>query len=342
TLANAQKNYFIYIQTENKQPFYVKIKDKVLSSSSAGYLVISKLNEGNITFNIGFPKDQWVQQTFYLNIENNDAGYLLKNFGDKGWGLYNLQNMSLAMNGVKAITKPQTQSENDDAFANTLAAATNTDVKVTKVEKVEPVAKKIETENVAPKKEVVITNKIEKVQTNTSKDGTDIMYKIITNNKAETVNVFIPNESIFKPEVEKNEQPLKAVAPQKEKFLDIELQNPNANTTESKLEKPVAITNSDCKGIVASADDFFKTRKKMVEEDNEDAMLDVARKIFRAKCYSVEQIKNLSVLFLTDVGKYNFFDAAYAFTYDTQNFATLQSLLKDDYFINRFKALIRK
>lgn len=54
-----------------------------------------------------------------------------------------------------------------------------------------------------PKKEVVITNKIEKVQTNTSKDGTDIMYKIITNNKAETVNVFIPNESIFKPEVEK-------------------------------------------------------------------------------------------------------------------------------------------
>lgn len=44
----------------------------------------------------------------------------------------------------------------------------------------------------------------------------------------------------------------------------------------------------------------------MVEEDNEDAMLDVARKIFRAKCYSVEQIKNLSVLFLTDVGKYNF------------------------------------
>jgi hypothetical protein len=36
----AQQNYFIYVQTDNKQPFYVKMNDKVMSSSGAGYLVI--------------------------------------------------------------------------------------------------------------------------------------------------------------------------------------------------------------------------------------------------------------------------------------------------------------
>lgn len=74
--------------------------------------------------------------------------------------------------------------------------------------------------------------------------------------------MYLYQMKVFLSQKLKNEQPLKAVAPQKEKFLDIELQNPNANTTESKLEKPVAITNSDCKGIVASADDFLKPEKK--------------------------------------------------------------------------------
>jgi hypothetical protein len=37
----------------------------------------------------------------------------------------------------------------------------------------------------------------------------------------------------------------------------------------------------------------------------------------------------------------NFFDAAYQYVSDLENFSTLQSALKDEYFINRFKAMIR-
>jgi hypothetical protein len=58
----AQQNHFIYIQTENKQPFYVRLSDKVLSSSSSGYIVISKVQNGDHDLLIGFPKNEWPQQ----------------------------------------------------------------------------------------------------------------------------------------------------------------------------------------------------------------------------------------------------------------------------------------
>ena len=45
---DAQQNHFVYIQTDNKQPFYVRIGDRLLSSSSVGYIVIPKLKEGKL------------------------------------------------------------------------------------------------------------------------------------------------------------------------------------------------------------------------------------------------------------------------------------------------------
>ena len=79
----------------------------------------------------------------------------------------------------------------------------------------------------------------------------------------------------------------------------------------------------------------------MAASSSDDAMVDAAKKAFKATCYSVEQIKNLSALFLNDAGKYNFFDAAYPHIYDSQNFGALQNQLTDQYYISRFKAMIR-
>ncbi len=69
-------------------------------------------------------------------------------------------------------------------------------------------------------------------------------------------------------------------------------------------------------------------------------MIKVAKKFFRSKCFTTDYIKNLSGLFLTDDGKYNFFDAAYPFVSDSGNFYMLEALLSDTYYINRFKAMI--
>jgi hypothetical protein len=148
------------------------------------------------------------------------------------------------------------------------------------------------------------------------------------------------------------------------KFINITLPNPNAKAdtlvkpattviTEKKQEvalqvpekqkesnaKPVMI-NSDCKAT-ATEDDFLKLRKKMAAENNDDDMITVAKKVFKSKCFTTDQIKNLSVLFLKDDGKYKFFDAAYPFTSDSYNFSSLETQLTDNYFISRFKVMIR-
>ncbi|MEO5781937.1 MAG: DUF4476 domain-containing protein [Ginsengibacter sp.] len=129
------------------------------------------------------------------------------------------------------------------------------------------------------------------------------------------------------------------------------------NNTESKIpeqpkeivkqtqKEPVFINsvmiNSDCKNF-ATEEDFLKLRKKIVAENNDENMIKIAKKSFKTKCFTTEQIKNLSVLFLKDEGKYMFFDAAYAFVSDSDQYYTLEKHLTDNYYIMRFRAMIHK
>ncbi len=99
--------------------------------------------------------------------------------------------------------------------------------------------------------------------------------------------------------------------------------------------------NSDCKNF-ATEEDFLKLRKKIVAENNDEDMIRVAKKYFKTKCFTTEQIKNLSVLFLKDEGKYIFFDASYAFVSDSDQYFTLEKQLTDNYYITRFRAMIHK
>jgi hypothetical protein len=51
--------------------------------------------------------------------------------------------------------------------------------------------------------------------------------------------------------------------------------------------------------------------------------------------------KELGNLFLNEAGKFQFYEAAYPFSSDKDNFAVLQTELKDNYFIHRFKNLVK-
>ena len=109
-------------------------------------------------------------------------------------------------------------------------------------------------------------------------------------------------------------------------------------TTEATVIKPVVTNNC---AAVADESDFFKLRKKMAAAESDDEMINEANKNFKLKCFTVQQVKNLGALFLSDAGKYKFFDTAYTFVSDGENFSSLQTELKDEYYINRFKAMLR-
>src|SRR5687768_3555156 len=94
---HSQDLHFVYIQSESNSPFYVKIHDKMINSSSTGYLILAKLEQGEHKIRVGFPEEKWPEQEVSINVETKDEGLILKNFPDAGWGLQSIRNSKVTM-----------------------------------------------------------------------------------------------------------------------------------------------------------------------------------------------------------------------------------------------------
>ena len=412
--AFSQRQYFIYIQAEPEQAFFIKMNEKVHSSTASGYLILSQLNDSSYNFTIGFPENKWPEQKFNVGVKGKDHGYLLKNFSEKGWGLVDLQSMATVMNlsGNNGIQK--TEQKDVSVFTDILSKAANdpslkekpvaTTVALKEEKKTEPVEANVKNEMpvvttpVIKKEDQPVVNKQEPVKkeepaivkkdepaesmqppvvkTDEAKPDSVKDYKrsVVTkksesstsegmglsfvddygNGKKDTINIFIPNP---KSKVAISRGPAK----EEKKFLDINgtdtvkkeetaqkreivQKNENAQKTapvaDSATKEVVPpVAKNKCAGT-AGESDFLKIRKNMAAETTDDDMVDQARKYFKTKCFSTKQIKNLSTLFLEDEGKYKFFDVAYKYVLDPDNFPSLESELKDQYYITRFKAML--
>lgn len=433
--ARAQQVHFIYLQTENGQPFYVKLNNKVLSSSSAGYLILPKLVDGDYKISVGFPKKEFPEENFQITIDNKNEGFLLKNFGEKGWGLFNLQTFEVVMGSGE--NSPETVSKNleSNPFSKMLANVVKDSSILQKNEppKEEPVNEVVS----APKTDSVVAavqqespsfSPAKKLMSNRNKDGMEMVYLDPVENGNDTIRIFIPSgEEIVKndsltngiAQTEKTLAPVlkdnavsndissvkdnlsindtasvnhskqqagivadttasvpplvsETMNPPDNKDSAVEKNNEAINEKTKELKEPditqqrsktmedkksaktkkdeivvlpevvkSSTTNTDCKAFADNAD-FLKLRKKMASENSDDNMIRIAKKAFHSKCFSTEQIKNLSFLFLSNEGKYKFFDEAYAFASDSDQYFTLQSQLTDSYYINRFRAMIHK
>lgn len=94
-LSAQDPSYFVYIQHEKHQPFYVKLSGKVISSSGKGYVILPKLQQGKVPVTIGFLKNEIPEQEYTLRITGQrDYGYLLKSNQDNEYALYDLQTFS--------------------------------------------------------------------------------------------------------------------------------------------------------------------------------------------------------------------------------------------------------
>jgi hypothetical protein len=417
----AQKVYFIYLQTDNQQPFYARMGEKVYNSTPSGYLILSNLRDSNYSVNIGIQGSQVTDQPYSLTVNKKDQGFLIKNFGDKGWGLLNLTTMATIMPVTKSANPVQavkTEKREDNAFTNLLAKVADdstikekpimekpveqkADANVANTEKKEEVKEIVpssqgeikngvpssqgeikngiivapvvikeeskidgqESKKAAQMKEDSITaakakedellkqeelrkqDSIEKAKTQTTTEveykrsvvklksesstttGIGLVFLDISDHVTDTIRVLIPPDIKKTTPVQPNQQ--------EKKFLDI----PPVDSVGKETVSKATIKSNNCKSV-AVEDDFFKLRKKMAGQNNDDAMIAEAKKAFKTRCFSTTQVRNLSALFLTDESKYNFFDAAYKYVSDLENFSLLQSALKDEYFINRFKAMI--
>ncbi|HRO83186.1 MAG TPA: DUF4476 domain-containing protein [Niabella sp.] len=445
SFSNGQSKYFVYLQTEPAQPFYIKINNQNISANTSGYLILPQLKDGDYKLTVGFPQNKYPEQTFDFKIDSKDKGYLIKNFGNEGWGLFDLQTMSVQKPvsasenaiAVKDEKKEAVPAENVSDFTKVLSKAANDpsllekpkpEPVVVEPPKPEPVPEKVvvkETPVVKeqPKEEVVVAQKEKPAETKVAEAPKESA-KTITEEKntivekpvekpVEEVVVMVKEESkkvvaeekaannavnesesmtpvaskrsdvsqvsstvspqgvtmvyndkdengndeqitIFIPEPKKVysnvEQPKAAkeipeiVNPPVEKPAKFEVKEmPPVEQKQENTDGPQIVikTNSDCNAI-ANEDDFLKLRRRMANRDNDDQMISEAEKAYKSKCYTTAQIKYLSSMFLSNAGKFNFYKASLPHVSDADNFSSLRSEIKDDYYLGKFDALIGK
>lgn len=492
-----QQTYFLYIQNDQRQPFFVKLDRKVWSSSNTGYLIIPKLPSGPVNLAIGFPKSTEPDLRFTYTIDKQDAGFLLRSFGDKGFGLFNLQTLDVVMQqreessavavsnqdpfaeklakvvGDPSIAQQKTAANNNPAPAVQNPAVVGTSLPTepqspstpnatpsdpTPVSTASVGADSVQTTlaetgaaKTIPASDSVLVKSptaaldsswkpqphIGMLSSGVGEAGLQLVYVDTGSTRIDTIQVLIPafvetaastqptaNDSVGVQAQQSNSgvatevvpvAPTPAATNQPDSsagkgFLPIELPSPHqvkapsdsAATSSSRASSdsirvvravadsmlspnpapqlvegttqatpipsnssikadsvntpsiqpsdsvqvnvssnPLPAFNSDCKSL-ASEDDFLKLRKKMAAGSDDDDMISIARKAMKSKCYTTTQIRNLSVLFLNDAGRYGFLDMAYAHASDTGNYPQLVDLIKDAYYINRFKAMIRQ
>lgn len=125
-LLKSQHVHFIYVQSDQQQLFYVKKAGDITSSSATGFLILAKLPSGTHQFVIGFPKNQWPEYDFLVELRSSDRGFALKNFDEKGWGLLDLQTAEIIMGRKIEVPKVQAPPEapkSNDPFSVILASA---------------------------------------------------------------------------------------------------------------------------------------------------------------------------------------------------------------------------
>lgn len=418
-LAKAQQPHFIYLQTDNGLPFYTKFNGKLISSSAEGYAILSGVLDGDYQLTVGFPKNELPEETFKINVDKQNEGFLIKNFDEKGLQLFNLQTLAL-IEGTRKDTIAAGATKNADPFSIALAGAVKDSsilqnhegsgitpavpiaVGTAGVAAVIPAKKASVSEGSegepAAQSAVVAGASISKIMSTQNEQGLQMTYEDKADSSADTVHVFIPAEKkledsgVVKTVAGQSNSSAPGVSPSaaapaavasgaiaasasdankipggndvKQDFVinnglestsptDTSISNraaEKADTTNKNLSEAQVIIlpkevssskNSDCKDF-ATDNDFLKLRSKMAEESENAKMIQIATKYFKKKCYSTEQIKNLSFIFLTDESKYQFLEAAYPFVSDANEYPELEKQFTNPYYLNRFKALVSK
>jgi hypothetical protein len=139
----AQNFHFIYIQPENKTPFYIKIDGQTIPSSSSGYIIIPRLTQDSYKIYIGFPQSKLSELTVTFVLNDKDAGYVLKKDVDETWYIIDLlSKKTLPIERQLQSGKDVVTMIDGDEFARVLSEVVN-DSSIRKIKS--PVSKPVKT-----------------------------------------------------------------------------------------------------------------------------------------------------------------------------------------------------
>jgi hypothetical protein len=201
----AQQKHFIYIQSEDREPFAVVLQGKVFSSSDYGYVILPKLEDGDYNFRVSFPMNKFPDQSFTCSINKKDVGFLLKKNNDS-WALQDIQSRNTYSNTATTaktnafgemlsdvvsdsdLTKqnqpvtPQQDSVKEEIITAETPGTTNTGETTT-------------VSNAEIPFTPVTLGRIQQIALTPAASGTTMVFIDKTKRGSDTINVFIPAET---------------------------------------------------------------------------------------------------------------------------------------------------
>jgi len=303
---SAQRLNFVYIQSEPAQFFSVIIKADTISSSKSGYLILSKLTDTAYQITISFPGQNWPAQYFTLDVFQSDRGYLLKDYGEKGWGLLDWRSL-LVQYGKRSNPIANTQGKStaaSDEFSDLLAMASG-DATLRARE--------------APQQSGVVSTQPAAIK--------------VLPDSSQQAGILI-------------EQPVKDSAFQNSAALiektaatAMQAAHPEKDTTAVLYTSPV-ITNPRC-SVIATPQQLNQLLATM-----NSLTVDIKRVLLISKslqkfCLTVSQVAVLIEKFDTDEGRYDFLLEAWLYVSDRSRFTDLFSGFKNPEFVIRLKEMLQ-
>ena len=364
----SQMVYFFSIDADG--PFTLQSGNQTFRSTAAGHLLLPNLKDSSYMLSVTFQDPASPRLRFQVPVNRKDRGFQLKKIDGSGWSLFDWQQVEW-INVLSEQSRNEPVGEKrDDAFAHLMAGVVN-DTSVLYSQrpnaisgdslKADPLPSadsshgvilpsdtalheithtdiaNVRSDSVKVLVEVKKPLLVRRLGDSILRDTRYLLYRDSSETGVDTISVRIPmqNESKVNTGDEKGAAPVKqAVAAARKEPV----KTPPDNKDSLFIRMPVG--NNGCLKTASEAD-LDKLRIRMLQETTPDGRLEVARKAFRAQCYSTKQIRGLTELFFSDENRYLFFDAAYPSTIDKEPFKALVFFLTDDYYINRFKAMVR-
>jgi hypothetical protein len=363
--SNAQ--HYFFIEADNQQAFYIKKSSSIYSSSANGFLIIPRNTEKTFTITVGFPMNKYPELNFNLDEMDRDKGFQLKNFQEKGWGLFDRASSTVIMQSpaeVKVVesnvSKPQ--SEGGD-FANMLSDVTDDKTLLTKGKNVlkaapknadsklltKPVkpASKPEAKSNQPVKTATTavtqvkpeikphqsiqstTNTITKVKVDSSEKGI-LSIKYIdksANGKADVVDLKIEVPSS---QVAKSNAETDDLPNKQKQVESTNLQN-NEDSSKLNSQSSGLLSPSICTFPKASEKDIKNIQRKLLGYAEGDEQLDFAEKGYKNKCFTTNQTMEISWFLLNEDIRLAFFKRIVNLIADQENIKLLESgFVKED------------
>ncbi len=328
---NGPATYFVLIQSDGGQPFFVRLNSQLYSSSPDGHLILSRLKDSTYSVTVVFPGQVDAGHRFLVDVHQNDLSLHLA-LRDGRWGLYNSQGRALhEFIDSKATEPPLPGIKKDDPFSQMMSAivgdtavmySTYADASRDST----PIASAslpVDTGNGAVPS---APTGVIKLSEHRSLQSLNLVYADKPVDKtADTIDVLIPIDS---------QTTSRSVA---SLVADSSATSDASDLANAGQKTSLPFVNSDCHAF-ATEYDVDKLRARLRNTPKEGERLLAALKMFKTKCFTTRQVRALTELFKTDASKFKFLSTAYPFVSDN-HFKSLVNVLSDPGYIGKFRVL---